>query len=162
MALGLTAESKRHNVAGSLDVYISAKLVTIEGLNVAFQGDEFDESGTNEWLDVSYLWGGRDYHRQVGSSNFGNTVEVLISLTCNVKEQGRTNIHRPLQLADLVHKYFPTPQEITINDYVPDPAVAVGTLDVYDIQDFPLGLADGIYRHNLTIYARYLESYTVS
>ncbi len=127
------------NIQRSLFVYTYAKLVTIEGLVIDWEGsDSVNIEKENEYCMPRLMVPKPKYMHMTrpGSNTFGNLYDFLYNINIFVKRGSSTDFTRLYLLRDKVANYFTIQTEIDYKNYYDssESPESLGTLFVHDIE----------------------------
>jgi len=113
----ITAEGKLQNVKASIEEYIDANLVKVEGLVIDWEGTTFEVANRAEWIQERILGLGEIVqHRHVGVEK-GRSCQVMLNFNVFVNRELTTKSNRQYKIRDLIFKYFNEGAQIDLYDY---------------------------------------------
>ena len=159
--MALSNQGKVQNVKASLEKYIADNLSTTEGLTIAYEGFPFESSGVTEWVQENILKGGRSFHRQVDTTNIGQTTEVMINFNLFVDPSKTAKTNRHYELRDIVAGYFSIGKTISLYDFYNGEFVtSLQSMKVRDVVTDTAIPNDNYLQYNYTISIDWLEKWT--
>lgn len=158
----LHATNKIENIKASIEKYIYDNLVTIESLNIDWQGGKgIDKDRINEWVQPTLLKTAKFFRGDVTSTEKGNEAEFMINFNIFVRKASTNNFNRLFELRDIVANYFKDNQQIVLRDYTDAGKPHSETMIVKDIitdSEIP-SMDDTLFQYNFSPLVKTIMRY---
>lgn len=152
--MGLTGSSAA-NLKMSLDKYCKDKFVTLENIDVDWEGVPFDNKSVVEWIQPRIIDTKALYVRQSSSSNYAENANILFQISIFAKRGYEIVTDRIYRIRDIIAKNFKMGKDINIYDYI-NTSTSVSIVRVRDLSDQFLGEdINGILQHIIQITMTY-------
>ncbi len=161
MALGNSASIV--NIKRSLDKYLYDNLVSIEGLNVDFEGLSFSNIQKDiTWIVPRILDFDSTFYRQGSNTQYGENINILFQINIFTKQSSTTTSSEHYRVRDIILAYFKIGNDITIKNYVGDGLTTVDTMRIRSVEDILLPEREEFYQHAISIEMEYTRLTTES
>jgi len=160
---GYTSEGKVENLKTSIERHIRQKLELEEGFTIHYEGLNFEEDSSSEWIQENILSTNLEeqYDHKDHSGNRRKLVVVALNFNIFVKKTSTTKTNRHYEIRDALGEYYNVGHTINLYDAVSENfSSSIQTMKIKEIITDEVIPSDDIYQYNYTIGIEWLRKWT--